>query len=260
MFCYFSKATIDLKGALKAAEKSNKAKSIFLANMSHELRTPMHAILSFSNLALKKVDDEKIIHYLDNIIGSGHRLTDLLNDLLDLSKLEAGKMEVDFKDQDITQLILSTTEEVRSLLSDKGIGIEFDSNQHFTCMLDRKLFTQVIVNLLSNAIKFSPEHSTITIRVGLKSKTIQGKVQDVVELAVIDEGVGIPKDELTSVFEQFEQSTKTSSKAGGTGLGLSITRSIVRLHKGKIWAESPPSGQQHGSGFYIQIPSVQDGV
>ncbi len=250
--------TADLRGALKAAEKSNKSKSIFLANMSHELRTPMHAILSFSNLARKKVDDEKVLHYLDNIIISGNRLTELLNDLLDLSKLEAGKMDVDFQQMDMTQLVMDTCEEVKGLLQDKGISININSEQHYQCRFDRKLFAQVIMNLLSNAIKFSPESSVITVNIEQLQSKLHNRMQDVIKLAVIDEGVGIPKEELNSVFEQFEQSSKTSSASGGTGLGLSIARSIVHLHKGGIRAESPPKGLQKGSAFIIQIPVYAD--
>lgn len=250
--------TVDLRAALQAAEKSNKAKSIFLANMSHELRTPMHAVLSFSNLALKKVEDEKVIHYLENIVASGTRLTTLLNDLLDLSKLEAGRMDIEFKEVDIIQLIQGTIEEVKSLLEDKFISIKVNANSQCRCVLDQKLFTQVIMNLFSNSIKFSPDNSTIRVNINCTETKLFGKLQDIVELAIIDEGIGIPKDELNSIFEQFEQSTKTTSAAGGTGLGLSITRSIVRLHKGKIWAESPPEGWETGSAFIIQIPTYQD--
>ncbi len=192
--------TADMKTALRIAEKSNKAKSIFLANMSHELRTPMHAILSFSNLALKKVEDEKVIHYLENIVISGNRLTELLNDLLDLSKLEAGKMDVQFEKMDITQLIVATTEEVKSLLADKLIAMQINAAHHYECMLDRKLFTQVIMNLLSNAIKFSPENSTIRINVNSREIKLRGTPQNVVEIVIIDEGVGIPKEDLKLIF------------------------------------------------------------
>lgn len=250
--------TKDLEEAKNAAEAANMAKSTFLAKMSHELRTPMHAIMSFTNLAIKRSEDEKQEHFLDNIKSSSLRLTNLLNDLLDLSKLQAGKMQVDFSTHDLAKLVIKTIEEMDSLLKDKSISVNSDHlDKEFECMFDQKLIAQVLVNLFSNAIKFSPENSSIDIEISRRELELNGIQQQILEVSVIDQGVGIPSDQLESIFEQFEQSSTTKNLIEGTGLGLQITRQIIELHHGRVWAESPPSGLENGSVFYFQIPIAQ---
>jgi two-component system CheB/CheR fusion protein len=250
--------TRELEYAKNKAENADNAKSQFLANMSHELRTPMHAILSFSNLALKKEDDPKIQRYLQNIRTSGIRLTGLLDDLLDLSKLESGAMNLNLHLQDLTTLVQHAISEVSSLLDDKSISIKMNTQQHFDALMDHKLMTQVVVNLLSNAIKFSPLNSIIDIDIscsvldGINEK--QGGKHDSILLTITDEGIGIPQNELELIFDKFAQSSKTSSGIGGTGLGLPITKEIISLHKGKAWAVSPPLGKERGAAFFIEIP------
>lgn len=242
----------------KQAEKANAEKSIFLSNMSHELRTPMHAILSFSNLGLKKVDDEKLERYFQNIRTSSIRLITLLNDLLDLSKLEVGKMKADFIEQDFILLIRQAENEVNSLLADKSISLNVNANDSFNCMVDQKLMIQAIVNLLSNAIKFSPEFSVIDVDVKKFEYPFNQDKKDIVRLSVIDEGVGIPEKEIESIFDKFVQSSKTMTNAGGTGLGLSITKEIMDLHRGNIYAKSPPAGRDKGTAIIFEIPMLQN--
>ena len=248
------KATAIAEKEKMNALEANQEKSRFLANMSHELRTPMHAILSFANLGLKKVDNKKIERYLQNIRTSGIRLTTLLDDLLDLSKLEAGKMRASFQEQDITLLIPDAINELDSLLSRKEITIDINDDDHVECAIDQKLMMQVFINLLSNAIKFSPEQSTVKIRI----KTFEGELhklqQELLEISISDQGVGIPESELETIFDQFVQSSKTRTDAGGTGLGLPITREIIALHFGKIRAISPNHGSDHGTTISIVLP------
>jgi PAS domain S-box-containing protein len=246
--------TNELIEAKEIAEKANLEKSRFLANMSHELRTPMHAILSFSHLGLKNAKDGKIRNYLEKIHFSGERLTKLLDDLLDLSKLESGKLTADFKQANLMELVNNCLSEVDSLISQKGLNITFHSDQESSLVeIDEKLIHQVMINLLSNAIKFSPVEGEIAIKIHHCSHFGQASLQ----LSVSDEGVGIPYDELEDVFDKFVQSSKTRSGGGGTGLGLPISREIINLHRGKIWAESPTAGKKAGSSFIFFIPVKQ---
>ena len=246
--------TQELELALDNEHRANKAKSEFLAKMSHELRTPMHPILSFSQIALKKTQDEKLQSYLEKVHISGERLTRLLNNLLDLAKLEAGKMDLEILTQDMNDVIKSVIEEMHPLFLEKGIEINFSAAAEGLAEFDRDRITQVIYNLLYNAVKFSPEKSVIEI--SLQNRKILS--EDYLEISVTDEGPGIPSEEAKQIFDKFEQSSKTKSKAGGTGLGLAISQEIVHAHHGSIWVESPPPDKTHGSQFIVQLPCEQN--
>lgn len=245
--------THDFTVAKENAERANEEKSRFLANMSHELRTPMHAILSFSKLGLKNVSDNKIVGYLNKIIISGERLTKLLDNLLDLSKLESGKLTPDFVSADLNQVTRDSVASMESLLKDKQINVEFNDEHEINAWCDTKLISQVIINLLANAIKFSPEQSNLAIQI----KSDQCDISEMITFTIIDEGVGIPEDEWQEVFDSFYQSSKTRSNDGGTGLGLPISKEIIELHHGRIWVESPPKGRSVGSAFSFCIPAKQ---
>lgn len=249
--------TNDLKLALHEAEKANELKSAFLANMSHELRTPMHAILSFADLASKRMTDEKVSRYLENIKTSGIRLTGLLNALLDISKLESENSDINFKKSNLTQITRQCINELKSLYKEKSLHVLFDGSNDVTGEFDPVLISQVIINLLSNAIKFTPRNGTVQIRLSSVDKDRDEIFTGVMELEISDEGVGIPENELSTVFDKFVQSSKTKSKAGGTGLGLSICKEIINAHKGLIWAESPVTKEGTGSSFHFIIPTQQ---
>lgn len=240
-----------LKRAKDAAEAANKAKSEFLANMSHELRTPMHAILGFARLSLKRVNkeqDEKLATMLSNIHVSGERLLNLLNELLDLSKLESGKTSFDFRESDLQDALRQTLLELEPLLNAKQMNAELQVNANTVLVHDTKFMVQVFVNILSNAIKFSPAGSRIGIQF---SESLLDGTTPALQCSIIDQGMGIPADELETIFDKFAQSSKTSSGAGGTGLGLSIVREIMGAHGGRIWAENIPSG---GTVFKFLLP------
>lgn len=257
--------TAELQKAKKVAEEANANKGIFLANMSHELRTPMHAIGSFTQLALKRKPDEKISKYLENIQSSTSRLTVLINDLLDLSKLEAGKMYADFEQADIGELIRESLNALDSLISEKDLTVMFDQSTATTGEIDKKLLYQVVTNVLSNAIKFSNTGAKIKITLEEDQQLLDGVTRHVLMFSVSDQGPGIPEAELEKVFDKFVQSSKTKSKAGGTGLGLPICKEIIDLHHGRIWVTSPvtekdmidENGKTPGSVFHIVIPLAQ---
>jgi signal transduction histidine kinase len=236
----FKRNSEELMLAKKQSESANRAKTEFLANMSHELRTPMHAILSYGKLGIKKIDDSesKIYKYFNNIIISGERLLKLLNNLLDLSKLESGKVNFDFKDNDILEVVEYTKSELSSLFGDKNLNLKIINNLSETNFaFDRETIIQVLINILSNAIKFSNIGGNIFINIGKSEVLFSNKLIPAVKISVEDEGVGIPENELDAVFDKFVQSTKTDKGSGGTGLGLSIAKSIISAHNGMIWAE-----------------------
>ncbi len=227
------------------AELSNRAKSEFLANMSHELRTPMHAILGFSSLGSSKVEiasNEKIASYFSRINESGRRLLGLLNDLLDLSKLEAGRMNFEFSESDLQATIANVIDELRPLFRDRLLTIDIEPASVDTIAIyDDEKISQVVRNLLSNAIKFSPEGRSVMIHFSgtkLSSNSGQPGAAEVpaISVSIWDQGTGIPEDELETVFDEFVQSSKTEHGAGGTGLGLSISKEIIKRHGGIIKA------------------------
>ncbi len=247
---------IELEKAKEASEAANKAKSEFLANMSHELRTPMHAILSFSKFGIRKISKvapEKILHYFTQINMAGNRLLSLLNDLLDLSKLEAGRMLYKMEPTDVKQIVSSSVEEFASTLNEKNVKInvqETSVNTIVTC--DNYKIGQVVRNLLSNAIKFTADGKAIHIEFEHSGYIDDSElVREGLAMAVKDEGIGIPENELDTVFDKFIQSSKTKTGAGGTGLGLAICYEIVKAHNGKIWAEN---NEKVGSCFKFILP------
>jgi len=246
--------TGDLQRAKDAAENANIAKSEFLSNMSHELRTPMHAILSYARLGrdrLATAPKEKLLHYFQTIVTSGDRLLRLLNDLLDLSKLEAGKMLLERADWDLHALTQASMADFAPLAAERGIALALSEEAAtLTVNCDGGRIRQVIGNMLSNAIKFSPEGGRIDV---LLAPACLPDLRAGVAVAVRDQGVGIPESELEAVFDKFVQSSKTRSGAGGTGLGLSITREIVSLHGGIITAANNPGG---GACFTVVLPAT----
>jgi signal transduction histidine kinase len=230
--------------------------------MSHELRTPMHAILSFSELGRRRSEgasDEKINLFFSRIAQSADRLLHLIDDLLDLSKLEAGRMDLNYRQTSLPTLIQGVHSQLESLIQQRNLQLEFvscpEAEQIF---VDPKRIEQVIHNLLSNAIKFSPAGGSI--RISLSNEQLprgrrledQGIYLPAVSMRITDSGPGIPPDELESVFGKFIQSSNTKTGAGGTGLGLAICQEIVSRHRGTIIAANNIGG---GASFIVTLPA-----
>jgi PAS domain S-box-containing protein len=250
--------TRDLILAKEAAEAANEAKTLFLTNMSHELRTPLHAILSYAKMGEGKFDRvpaERVKGYFERIYLSGKGLLALLNDLLDLAKLEAGKMVLDFKRLDLSAVVQEMAGEFEALYLARQIELRIDTEPGTPPGFgDALRIGQVVRNLLSNAVKFAPPQSLVSVRLSAASLPLGagGQAVPAVKLEVADQGVGIPETELEAVFDKFVQSSKTRSGAGGTGLGLAICREIMEAHRGTIQASNRAEG---GARFELVLPA-----
>ncbi|WP_143743534.1 PAS domain-containing protein [Methanohalophilus halophilus] len=234
--------------AKKAAEQANRSKSEFLANMSHELRTPLNSVIGFSDILSKEVrgelnDPQK--KYVSNIAKSGNHLLSLINDILDLSKVEAGKMELEYSSFDLHEVLDEISILTKPLTSKKSIDLQMDlPPEDIRVYADRKKFKQIMYNLLSNASKFTPDKGTITI--------IANQEKDELKVAVSDTGIGIPEADRATIFEPFQQvKSSKSSEHKGTGLGLSLVRELVEMHGGQVGLKSEVG---KGSTFTFTIP------
>jgi len=233
-------------------ETANRHKSEFLANMSHELRTPLNAVLGFSEILLQQMFgplNEKQEEYLRDIRESGAHLLSLINDILDLSKIEAGRMELEVKDFDLPQAVSDAMILVRerAMRRELALDVAIDAGVA-TVRADERKIKQVLLNLLSNAIKFTPEGGRITVHAA------QGN--GCVEVSVKDTGIGIAPEDQGVVFEEFRQVGSSAAKQEGTGLGLALCRRFIELHGGRIWVDSEVG---KGSAFTFALPVRREG-
>jgi signal transduction histidine kinase len=232
---------------VREVEAANRNKSEFLANMSHELRTPLNAIIGFSEVLSERMFgelNEKQADYIGDILQSGRHLLSLINDILDLSKIEAGRMELELSDFDLPGTVENALTLVRERAFRRGITLERTVDERLgTIRADERKVKQVLVNLLSNAVKFTPEGGKIDVRVAMNDREAA--------ISVTDNGVGITPEDQEKVFEEFRQVGTVSRKVEGTGLGLAISRKFVELHGGKIWVTSQVGT---GSTFAFTLP------
>jgi GAF domain-containing protein len=238
----------EIEDKSRQIEAANRHKSEFLANMSHELRTPLNAIIGFSEVLQEKLFGElndKQSEYTDDILSSGRHLLSLINEILDLSKVEAGRMELELSKFDLPLAIENARTFVRERATKHGIGLDVTVDEGLGDFVgDERKIKQVLLNLLSNAVKFTPEGG----RIGIEARLVDGSVV----ISVSDTGIGIAPEDQPKIFEEFRQvGTDYAHKTEGTGLGLTLAKKFVELHGGKIWVTSEVG---KGSTFSFTLP------
>lgn len=238
---------ITLELALEKAQESERLKTEFLTNMSHELRTPLNAVIGFSDILIQGIDGElndMQAHDIELINNSGKHLLNLINGILDLAKIDAGKMEIRYENVQVTDIIDNVIQISRALIQNKELELKFEINKDVPEIeVDKMKFKQILLNLLSNAIKFT-ENGFVQI--------LAQKQDEHILFAVQDTGIGIPQSDYNKVFERFRQLDGTlTRKSGGTGLGMALVKDLIELHKGKIWIESEVG---KGTIFYFTLP------
>jgi signal transduction histidine kinase/PAS domain-containing protein len=245
--------TKQLEEAVEVAEASNRTKSEFLASMSHELRTPLNAIIGFSQVLHEKYFgelNEKQAEYIADIVDSGKHLLSLINDILDLSKIEAGKMELDISEVKIAELLQGSLVMIKEKAMAHNISLDLKIAENIngaSIRGDERRLKQVMFNLLSNSAKFTPDGGAILVEAK--------KTETEITVSVTDTGIGMTTQEQKRLFEAFYQASGgIKGKTPGTGLGLAITRSIIEKHGGRIWMES--AGLNKGSTFIFTLPIV----
>ena len=245
--------TRELSQALERLKKINKLKSEFVSAVSHEFRTPLTSIKGYASLLAKdkfgKVSDE-IKMRLERIDQQADILVDMINKMLDIARIESGRVSVELAKDDITKVAQEVLENMQPQIKEKNLHIEFQSPPHVVFLFDKNMIRRVFTNLLSNAVKFTPSQGTIRIIIEESAEEVKVVVQD--------SGIGIPAEDLENVFREFYRVESGGSKEiKGTGLGLSLVKNIIAAHKGKIWAESQPS---RGATFIFILPKKRQEV
>jgi signal transduction histidine kinase len=238
----------ELQRLYREVETASKHKSEFLANMSHELRTPLNAIIGFSQVLREGISGEvnaKQQEYLDDILTSANHLLALINDVLDLSKVEAGQVELQVAPFSLKDALERGVSMVREQATQDGVQVELHANGSVDVVVgDERRIRQVIFNLLSNAVKFAPAGGQVDV----DATQLNGHVT----VSVADTGPGIAADDLERIFEQFQQTEVGASQPEGTGLGLALSKRFVEMHGGRIWCESELG---KGSTFVFTLPA-----
>jgi signal transduction histidine kinase len=238
----------ELRRLYKELETASQHKSDFLANMSHELRTPLNAIIGFSQVLLEEMVgdvNDKQREYLDDILSSGNHLLSLINDVLDLSKVEAGQVELELAPFSLQEALERGVAMVRERATRDGVQVTLAANPDVDVVSgDERRIRQVIFNLLSNAVKFTPAGGAVDVQ----ATRANGEVS----ISVADTGPGIAAEDLQRVFEEFQQTEAGIERGEGTGLGLALSKRLVELHGGRIWVDSELGS---GSTFVFTLPA-----
>ncbi|HXG58395.1 MAG TPA: two-component regulator propeller domain-containing protein [Thermoanaerobaculia bacterium] len=244
-----------LAKALVEAQAANRAKTVFLANMSHELRTPLNAIIGFAGVLEMNRDNltERQNRFVHNIISSGEHLLTLINDILDLARVEAGKMPLERQPLSLIEIVESVARVARGLTIPRQMTLCIDApSDPVMIVADPVKLKQILYNLVSNAVKFSPDHATITIRIARVSAAESPTGEAGVEIAVVDQGIGIAAEHQQVIFEEFRQVHGPDEKRpAGTGLGLALVKKFVEMHGGTVRVRSAPG---EGSTFTAFLP------
>ena len=242
-----------LSEAVRAAETANKAKSTFLSNMSHDIRTPMNAIIGFTTLAVSNIDDkERVRDYLGKILSSSNHLLSLINDILDMSRIESGKIHLEETEVSLSDVLHDLKTIISGQIHAKQLELYMDAmdvaNEDVYC--DKTRLNQVLLNLLSNAVKFTPAGGTVSVRLKQYPGTVKGS--ELYEIRVKDNGIGMSQEFVQKIFSPFERErTSTVSRTQGTGLGMAITKNIVDMMGGTIKVQTE---QGKGTEFIVRLP------
>ena len=242
-----------LSEAVHAAETANRAKSTFLSNMSHDIRTPMNAIIGFTTLAVSNMDDQKKVRdYLEKILSSSNHLLSLINDILDMSRIESGKIHLEETEVSLSDVLHDLKTIISGQIHAKQLELYMDAmdvtNEEVYC--DKTRLNQVLLNLLSNAVKFTPAGGTVSVRLKQYPGTVRGS--ELYEIRVKDNGIGMSPEFVQKIFSPFERErTSTVSRTQGTGLGMAITKNIVDMMGGTIEVQTE---QGKGTEFIVRLP------
>lgn len=246
--------TMELEKANRELDRANRLKSHFIASMSHELRTPLNSIIGFSDILLSNTFgelNEKQTRYVTNVLNSGNHLLQLINSILDLARIEAGKMSVEYSQFLVRDTVAEVVNIIQPMAHKKYIDLDLESAvDGLSIAADEVMFKQILYNLLTNAIKFTDNNGKITVSL---ETTKENDMKEYLKVSIIDTGIGVKPEDRERIFGQFEQAEDSKSREHkGLGLGLALTKSLVEMHGGKIWLESEVG---KGSIFSFVIPT-----